>query len=233
MVLGIYGAGGLGREAYILASQINVQQKRWEEFIFIVDNPVFNECNGIRVHSFSEVIEKYKSQDLEICIAIGEPQIRAFLRQRIIDSGFSLATLIHPNIYVPEDTIISKGSIISENCFISCGSCIGENVYLQPGAMVGHDSQVGSDSVISSLVMIGGKCRVGNRTYIGPVVPVKDQVNIGDDSIIALGSAVIRDIPNNVIALGNPARPMKNNDDKKVFKNYGGINKNDESGKIQ
>jgi sugar O-acyltransferase (sialic acid O-acetyltransferase NeuD family) len=219
MILGIYGAGGLGREVYVLASQINVQQKKWEKFIFIVDNPVFNECSGIHVYNFSDVIEKYKSQDLEICIAIGEPKVRAFLRERIIDSGFSLATLIHPNIFIPEDTIICKGAIISANCFISCGSCIGENVCLQPSAMVGHDSQVGDDSVISSLVMIGGKCRVGKRTYIGPVVPVKDRVNIGDDSIIAMGSAVFRDIPNNVIALGNPARPMKANQDKKIFDN--------------
>jgi acetyltransferase-like isoleucine patch superfamily enzyme len=33
-----------------------------------------------------------------------------------------------------------------------------------------------------------------------------------------MGSVVYNDIPDQMIALGNPARPMRRNDDKKVFK---------------
>ena len=47
---------------------------------------------------------------------------------------------------------------------------------------------------------------------------LKQGITVGDDSIVGLASVVHRDIPNSVIALGNPARPMKNNTEKKVFK---------------
>ena len=43
-------------------------------------------------------------------------------------------------------------------------------------------------------------------------------ISIGNDTIVGMASVVHRDIPDNVIALGNPARPMKNNDDHRVFR---------------
>jgi len=43
------------------------------------------------------------------------------------------------------------------------------------------------------------------------------EVKIGDSSIIGMGSVVYKDIPDEVIALGNPARVARKNEDKKVF----------------
>ena len=82
---------------------------------------------------------------------------------------------------------------------------------------IGHDSSIGADSVLSSGVTVCGNCTIGERSFIGVNVPIKEIISIGNDSIIGIGSVVIRDIPDNVIALGNPARPMKNNDDRRVF----------------
>ena len=47
---------------------------------------------------------------------------------------------------------------------------------------------------------------------------VKENVKIGNDSIIGMGACVFNDIKENMIALGNPARPMKTNIEHKVFK---------------
>jgi acetyltransferase-like isoleucine patch superfamily enzyme len=48
-------------------------------------------------------------------------------------------------------------------------------------------------------------------------VPVKEETTIGDDVIIGMGSVVLRNIDAGMVALGNPARPMKANDSKRVF----------------
>jgi acetyltransferase-like isoleucine patch superfamily enzyme len=48
-------------------------------------------------------------------------------------------------------------------------------------------------------------------------VPVKETIKIGKDSIVGMGSVVLRDIQDGMIALGNPARPMKENVSKRVF----------------
>ncbi|MFW8642680.1 acyltransferase [Rhizobium beringeri] len=55
-------------------------------------------------------------------------------------------------------------------------------------------------------------------SYLGMGALVKERMQIGHSSIIGMGSVVHIDIPDEVIALGNPARVVRRNEDKKVFK---------------
>ena len=85
-------------------------------------------------------------------------------------------------------------------------------------ACVGHDAIVGDNSVVSSFVDVAGNCNIGYCTFLGMNVIIKQEISIGNNSIVGMSSVVHRNIPNGVIALGNPARPMKYNKDQKVFK---------------
>ena len=49
-------------------------------------------------------------------------------------------------------------------------------------------------------------------------VQIKEGISIGSNTIIGMGSVVYNDIPDNMIAIGNPARPIKKNLSKRVFK---------------
>lgn len=64
---------------------------------------------------------------------------------------------------------------------------------------------------------MGGGSEIGEGTYIGMNVPIREKVKIGANSIVGMGSVVQKDIPENVIALGNPARTMKHKENSKVF----------------
>ncbi len=220
MDLGIYGAGGLGRELLILALQINEVEKRWNSIIFIDDDCGLPALKGRQVYPFEEVKQKYNRSILEIVVAVGEPQIRRKLRERINDKGFRLAVLIHPSVNIPGDTSLGAGTTICKNCFVSCDIAIGENVLMQPCASIGHDSQIGNDTVISSYVCVAGGCFVGHETYIGLNVPIKENIRIGNQTIVGMGSVVTRDIPGQVIAMGNPARAQRENVNHKVFNRH-------------
>ena len=50
---------------------------------------------------------------------------------------------------------------------------------------------------------------VGNNVWIGGNVVVLPGVKIGDNVVIGAGSIVTKDIPSNVVAYGNPCRPVK------------------------
>lgn len=52
--------------------------------------------------------------------------------------------------------------------------------------------------------------KVGNNVWIGAGVTVLPGVTIGDNSVIGAGSVVNKDIPENVVAVGNPCRVIKN-----------------------
>ena len=68
------------------------------------------------------------------------------------------------------------------------------------------------------MVNLGGAVTVGPQVYIGMGALIKEQLSIGANSIVGMGSVVHRDIPEGVIALGNPARVARLNEDRKVFK---------------
>ena len=56
---------------------------------------------------------------------------------------------------------------------------------------------------------------IGNNVWIGSGANILPGVSIGDNSIIGAGSIVIKDIPANSVAVGIPAKVIKNLDDKK------------------
>lgn len=218
MNLGVYGSGGLGREVVELAKQINSVSKRWDDIVFIDDYSPEPSKNGIKIFKFSEILESYSKEAIEISIAIGEPYIRKTLFEKIKDNGYNLATLIHPQVYIPESTEVLQGSTICIYSFVSCNVKIGANVYIQPQTLIGHDCIIEDHSVISPCAALAGSCFVGECTYVGMGVQAKEKSKIGSGSIVGMGSVVINDIPESVIAIGNPARVMKNNDEKRVFK---------------
>ncbi|MBR6250349.1 MAG: sugar O-acetyltransferase [Bacteroidales bacterium] len=50
---------------------------------------------------------------------------------------------------------------------------------------------------------------IGNNVWIGGSVTILPGVTIGDNVTIGAGSVVVKDIPSNVVAVGNPARVIK------------------------
>ena len=85
------------------------------------------------------------------------------------------------------------------------------------GALIGHHAILGDNCVVSGQVNIGGACTVGSESYIGMGTQMKENTKVGWAAIIGMGSIVFKDIPDEVIALGNPCRPMRPNTEKKVF----------------
>jgi len=51
---------------------------------------------------------------------------------------------------------------------------------------------------------------IGDNVWLGGGAIVLPGVTIGDNSVIGAGAVVTRDVPANVVAVGNPARPVRN-----------------------
>ena len=85
----------------------------------------------------------------------------------------------------------------------------GDNVFIAPNcnfytACHPIDAQMRNDGLEYALPI-----KVGNNVWIGGGVTVLAGIKIGDNSIIGAGSVVTRDIPANVIAVGNPCKVLK------------------------
>ena len=102
--------------------------------------------------------------------------------------------------------MLAEGLVVTPLCSISSDARLGRNACVNTMSIVGHDVQVGENTVVSSMVNIGGACVIGANCYLGMGALIKEGVRIGSNSIVGMGSVVYSDIPDDVIALGNPAR---------------------------
>lgn len=215
--LAIYGVGGLGREVLELATIINKADKRWDDFFFIDDGDVPGVVSGLNVYKYEEALEKF-DKNFELAMGIGEPRTREMLFRKIENDGLVTPTLIHPDVYIPKSASIGKGVVIQYGCFISCDVKIDDYVYIQPQCNIGHDDILEKGCMISGFGNIAGIVRIGEWAYVGMSSAVKEMVSIGAWSVVGMCSMVHKDIPDEMVALGNPARPVARNTDKRVFR---------------
>ena len=136
-----------------------------------------------------------------------------------------------------EKYLIRKGMKIGNNCEIyssaSFGSepyliSIGNHVRINSGvSFITHDGGVWVlrnylDVPNHENIDLFGPIVVGNNVHIGTNAIIMPNVRIGDNCIIGCGAIVTKDIPNNSIAVGVPAKVIKNIDEysKQHFKEF-------------
>lgn len=218
MLLGIYGTGGSGKEVFEIVQCCEQMRKQWEDIVFIDDErkeDIFWNCKTI---TYNNLKKTYNTSDIQIVIAIGEPNDRKKLLQSIRNDGYELATIIHPLALISPSAVIGKGVVIQESVCISAEAHVGDNVYINGKTIIGHNVEIGENSQISSFAIIAGGTKVGNSVYIGISSAVRDHIQIGNDVIVSMGAIVMRSVSDNQVVMGNPARVIAKNDDKRVFK---------------
>ena len=218
MKLCLYGAGGFGKEVYDIALRINKKDSRWDEIFFIDDIPDIDKTyNNSRLFSVDNMLEEFNHSTIEIIIAIGEPVIRKKLFNKVKSMGIKLATLVDPSALISDTASMGEGVIVAPFSNITCSTVLGCNVAINAHSTVGHDITIGDHTVISTNVTIGGNSVIGKESFIGLGAQTKENLSIGSEVIIGMGAIVFKDIPDKMIAMGNPARPIRRNENKKVF----------------
>ncbi len=113
---------------------------------------------------------------------------------------------------------IQKGVKIGNNCKISSHTFICEGVTIESEVFIGHNVSFINDKypraaknscLLTEEDWTLEKTIVKKGVSIGTSVTILSGITIGKNSIIGAGSVVTRDIPNNVIAFGNPAKVIR------------------------
>jgi len=121
--------------------------------------------------------------------------------------------IIEPNFWCDYGYNISIGEnfYMNHNCVIlDCAEVkFGDNVFIAPNCgfyTAGHpiDAETRNKGLEYAKAI-----KVGNNVWIGGNVTVLPGVTIGNNVTIGAGSVVTKDIPDNVVAYGNPCRAIK------------------------
>jgi len=111
--------------------------------------------------------------------------------------GFKLRYTIYPNTVGSGLRIYHTGDLIhvKQKCHI------GKNCTLLPGVVIGNKNLNDDNTWVT----------IGDNCYLGLGVKIFGEVKIGNNVIIGANSVVVKDIPDNCVVSGIPARIIKIN----------------------
>lgn len=101
------------------------------------------------------------------------------------------------HVFIGSHTNIARGTIDN--------TVIGDGVKIAPSSHVGHNNVIHENASIVCSTLYGSVV-TGKNAYVSASV-VRNQVRLGDDCIVGMGSLVTKDVPEGITVIGSPARP--------------------------
>lgn len=199
----IAGASSHAKELY------HCFEKQLSEIYFFDNiNKVKELCGRPVLSSLDEVIQKF-TKDNRFILGVGGVSARLKLFELMKMSGGNPFSVCSENSIINTQSIFINKSDIFPYSFIGPDVVIGEGTLINTRVSIHHDTIIGSFCDIAPSVTLLGGVSIGNNTFIGGGSIILPKIKIGNNVVIGAGSVVIKNIPDNVVVVGNPAKIIK------------------------
>ena len=168
-------------------------------------------CAGVPIIGTDEMLPRLRAEGIMSAFcALGSNALRDRIGPGLREMGFEVPWVRGPGTHVSPSVAIGTGAAILPGAVINAESRVGDFAIVNTNANVDHDGIIGRSAHIGPGAALAGEVVVGDRTFIATGCSVIPQRQIGSDTIVGAGSVVVRDLPDGVIAFGNPAKVRRN-----------------------
>ena len=109
--------------------------------------------------------------------------------------------VIGDNVEIGASTVIARGTLDD--------TIIENNVKIDDKVFIAHNVLIGDSSMVIAESEVSGSVHIGKGTWLGPNCCILNGISIGSNCLIGLGTVVTKSLPDNVIAVGCPARIIR------------------------
>lgn len=206
----IIGAKGFAKEVF----EICFQNNAIEDIAFYDDINIESGSELFHqfpiLHSLEQAEQYFDIIDSSFTIGIGNPTLRKSLFEKFTEIGGVLnSTISNSSLIGNFDVLIGDGANIFAGVKISNSVKIGKCPIIYYNVIIAHDVVIGDYVEISPGATILGRVKVKNNVQIGAGAIILPDVVIGENTVIGAGAVVTKNIPDNCIAVGLPAKAIK------------------------
>lgn len=202
----IYG-GGLGARQLL---EITRQLDDVEVVGLIDDNPdlLGTAPGGIEVlGGFAALADLAGRGEIDAVALSFHSEVRRKVHRRIREHlDIRILPLVDPRATVGMDVTIEDGALVEAGAVIGPGTVVAEGAIVDVGAVVAHDCYLGPFSHLSPGCALSGVVHLKENVLVGVGAALNSTITVGSGVIVTPGSAVVNDIPDDVVVSGVPAR---------------------------
>lgn len=207
----IIGSGGFAKEVYFLADELLDESNVFMGFIDYKPQVI----NILARRQVVPVIDEdyflahiLPSDNIHLYHGIGDPKLLSKLSEKF--ENYIFPNLIHPNFIGDQKSIqLEKGNIITAGSVFTVDIKIGSHNIFNLNSTVGHDTVIGDCNVFNPGVNISGSVKIGSENLFGTNSTVLQLIEIGNKNILGASSLANKNIDDDCIMVGVPAKNLK------------------------
>lgn len=201
----IVGGSGFGKEVIWLA-----EETRQFHIVGILDDKTPKGSTFFGREILGGVDDASRFKNSHFIIAIGNPRVRKVVHDRLKSSGATLfPNLIHPSVIYSSSIQLGSGNIICAGTVLTTDITIGNQNIINLNCTIGHDSTIKDYCTIAPLVAISGNVSLENFVEVGTGASIRQGICIKPGGMLGMGGILTKDIGENQIFVGNPAKYLK------------------------
>lgn len=174
--------------------------------------PPHDEVEGLAVIGDDATLPRLRREGIEgFVLGVGDaggPALRARLFEAATAAGLTPCSVVHPSAAVAASAVLGRGVTLLARAVVNAGAVIGEGCILNSGSIVEHHCRLGPHCHLAPGAVLCGGVRLGTGVTLGAGSTVREGLTLGDGAFVALGAAVVRDLPAGARVGGVPARPL-------------------------
>lgn len=203
----IVGAGGLGHEVQWLIERINDSDMTWNIKGYYDDGVSKGTIiNDYAVLGTTDDLLQEK-EGLSVVCAIGSSVVREHVINKIRQNKrLEFPNLIDPSVICSKRIAFGIGNVICAGNIMTTDIKLHDFCILNPGCTVGHDVELSSFVTLYPNANVSGTVFLGHGSEMGVASCIIQGRKVGAYSMVGAGAVVVRDIPENVVCMGVPAK---------------------------
>ena len=171
--------------------------------------PIYHGTDGF--HNWMSGRKDCREVNYIVAIGGSRGEDRVNIYKMLASSGLRGVSIVHPTSFVASSVSVGSGCQILANAAVCARVRLGLVTIVNTSTSIDHECIIGKGTHIAPGATLAGCVKVGDYSFIGAGTVVLPEIQIGKKTIIGAGSVVTQNIPDNVVAYGNPARIVRYN----------------------